>query len=68
MLYNESHVRAYLRDTAPHVGQVERAFWPALDVMIRQLIDQAVRRNHHHRRLGASEILAGHIVGQGSSI
>ncbi len=71
MLYNESHVRQYLKDTAPQVGQIGKDFWPALEVRIRQILDQAVRINRNHSRITGGELLAynaraeGYIGGSG---
>lgn len=56
ILYRKTEVRRYLKETAPHVGQVSSDFWDLLDVRIRALLDRSVRRNANHSRITAAEL------------
>ncbi len=57
MLLNKKAVRSFIKEHAPKITQVEKDFFPALDLQTRKLILKALKRNGKHARLTQGELL-----------
>jgi hypothetical protein len=61
MLYNQTHVRNYLKSKHPEIRQISKDFWDALDVRIVLVLELAARLNRGRSRLTAGEMPIGQI-------